>query len=363
MQIYLVGGAVRDRLLGLPVLEKDWVVVGQTQKALLKQGYKQVGKDFPVFLHPQTQEEYALARTERKKGRGYTGFEVFADPKVTLEQDLARRDLTINAIAEDQDGTLIDPFGGQKDLQARKLCHISPAFSEDPLRVLRLARFAAKLPDFTIAEETERLCKEMVEEQELSYLTKERVWQEWEKVWQTTQPARFISVLASLGAWQVVMPFCHSPSEDQKALDKLSSQIKDSRLFAVLGLYLSAEEYKKYHTSLAVPVRVKELAKVVYEMVAQYTIWQQKPEDILQLLQKVDALRRAERFTESIELVAILREAPEHKQAWLSVQAALIDVRPEPEWLQEKSQNIGQLLKEKKLRTIAAWQQKYMVNK
>ena len=354
---------MRDRLLGLPILEKDWVVVGQTQKAMLKQGYKQVGKDFPVFLHPETQEEYALARTERKKGRGYTGFEVFADPEVTLEQDLARRDLTINAIAEDQSGNLIDPFGGQKDLQACKLCHVSPAFSEDPLRVLRLARFAAKLPNFTIAEETQRLCKGMVEDQELTYLTKERVWQEWEKVWKTPRPARFIAVLASLGAWQVVMPFCHSQGEDQKALDALSGKINDSRLFAVLGLYLSAQDYKNYHISLAVPVKVKDLAKVVYEMVAQYTLWQQKPEKIVQLLHKVDALRRVERFSEAVELVAMLHGAPEHKQAWLSVQAALVGVRPEPEWLQEQPQNIGQRLKEKKHKVVAEWQQKYAVSK
>jgi tRNA nucleotidyltransferase (CCA-adding enzyme) len=281
---------------------------------------------------------------------------------VTLEQDLARRDLTINAIAEDQDGTLIDPFGGQKDLQARKLCHVSPAFSEDPLRVLRLARFAAKLPDFAIAEETERLCKEMVEEQELSYLTKERVWQEWEKVWQTTQPARFISVLASLGAWQVVMPFCHSPDEDQKAVDALSGKIQDSRLFAVLGLYLAAEDYKRYHASLAVPVKVKELAKVVYTMSGQYTLWQQTPEKIVQLLQKVDATRRADRFIEAIELIGVLQGMPAHRKAWLSLQTALSDVRPEPEWLEENPKNIGQLLKEKKHRVVAEWQQEYSAN-
>ncbi|MGL4984715.1 MAG: multifunctional CCA tRNA nucleotidyl transferase/2'3'-cyclic phosphodiesterase/2'nucleotidase/phosphatase, partial [Plesiomonas sp.] len=178
MQVYLVGGAVRDQLLGLPIHERDWVVVGSTPEDMLAKGYQQVGKDFPVFLHPQSREEYALARTERKQGLGYTGFVCHAAPDVTLEQDLIRRDLTINAIAQHSDGTLIDPYNGQRDLTQRLLRHISPAFSEDPLRVLRIARFAARFADFgfQIAPETQQLMRTMVAAGELNHLTPERVW-------------------------------------------------------------------------------------------------------------------------------------------------------------------------------------------
>ena len=180
MHIYKVGGAVRDRLLGRPVTEIDWVVVGATAEAMLEQGYRPVGADFPVFLHPQSGEEYALARTERKSGRGYGGFTFHASPEVTLEEDLIRRDLTINAIAEDQQGNLIDPYGGQRDLQARQLRHVSPAFAEDPLRVLRVARFAARYAPlgFSVAPETLELMHQLAESGELDALTPERSWKE-----------------------------------------------------------------------------------------------------------------------------------------------------------------------------------------
>ena len=186
VQIYLVGGAVRDQMLGLTVKDRDHVVVGATEQQMLALGYRQVGKDFPVFLHPQTQEEYALARTERKIGRGYGGFSCYASPDVTLEQDLLRRDLTINAMALDADGKLYDPFNGQQDLQQRLLRHVSPAFVEDPLRVLRVARFAARFAaqGFTVAAETLTLMQQIAASGELQALTAERVWQELEKVLQ-----------------------------------------------------------------------------------------------------------------------------------------------------------------------------------
>lgn len=208
MQVYLVGGAVRDALLGIEVYDRDWVVVGATPQAMLDKGFEQVGKDFPVFLHPQTHEEYALARTERKQGSGYHGFEVFADPSVTLEDDLIRRDLTINAMARSEDGEIIDPYGGQKDLQARILRHVSPAFSEDPLRVLRVARFAAKLAPFgfVLAEETRQLMSEMTASGELAELTPERVWQEVVKVLNSPQPSRFFEALDAVGATGVLFP-------------------------------------------------------------------------------------------------------------------------------------------------------------
>ncbi|MFC3914731.1 multifunctional CCA addition/repair protein [Pseudaeromonas sharmana] len=208
MQIYLVGGAVRDRLLGLPVHERDYVVVGATAEMLLAQGFEPVGRDFPVFLHPHTKEEYALARLERKQGHGYTGFACHAAPEVTLEEDLLRRDLTINAIAEAADGTLHDPYGGVKDLHARCLRHVSPAFREDPLRVLRLARFAARFHHlgFSIADETRQLLREMSHSGELEHLTAERVWKELEKVLSGANPQVFFQVLRECGALAVLFP-------------------------------------------------------------------------------------------------------------------------------------------------------------
>src|SRR6201989_1805874 len=190
MNIYLVGGAVRDKLLGRPVVDRDWVVVGATPEDMLAAGYKAVGKDFPVFLHPQTKEEYALARTERKTARGYHGFAFHAEPDVTLEQDLARRDLTVNAIAQDADGRLIDPFHGQRDLQAKVLRHVTDAFREDPVRILRVARFAARFRDFTVAPETMALMREMVAAGEADALVPERVWQELARGLMETRPAR-----------------------------------------------------------------------------------------------------------------------------------------------------------------------------
>jgi len=206
MQIYLVGGAVRDQLLGLPVCEHDWVVVGATPAQLQQQGYRPVGKYFPVFLHPQTHEEYALARTERKSGKGHQGFTFHADPSVTLEQDLQRRDLTINAIAQSQAGQLIDPYHGQRDLQERQLRHVSTSFSEDPLRVFRVARFAAKLGvfDFQVVPETLALMREIVASGECQYLSQERLWAETEKALHTTHPARYFHVLSQCSALTLI---------------------------------------------------------------------------------------------------------------------------------------------------------------
>lgn len=205
MEIYKVGGCVRDRLLGLPIKDKDWVVVGGSVDDMLKLGFHPVGKDFPVFLHPQTHEEYALARTERKTAPGYRGFSFHADPTVTLEADLARRDLTINAMAEDADGNIIDPFDGQSDLNNQLLRHVSPAFVEDPVRVLRLARFAARF-GFQVADETKQLIARMIANGELQHLVAERVWQELEKALLTDQPSRFFYCLRDVGALSILFP-------------------------------------------------------------------------------------------------------------------------------------------------------------
>lgn len=208
MKVYLVGGAVRDKLLNYPVKEQDWLVVGATPQELLSHGYQPVGKDFPVFLHPSTREEYALARLERKIAPGYVGFQCDFSPSVTLEDDLLRRDLTINAMAMDSDGQLIDPYHGQKDLQAKILRHVSPAFIEDPVRVLRIARFAARYHHlgFKLAEETRALMYAMVKRGELNHLVAERVWQEWERSLREKNPEVFITTLRSCGALSVILP-------------------------------------------------------------------------------------------------------------------------------------------------------------
>jgi tRNA nucleotidyltransferase (CCA-adding enzyme) len=206
MKIYCVGGAIRDELLGLPVKDRDWVVVGATPDELLAEGYKPVGKDFPVFLHPRTHEEYALARTERKTAPGYAGFVFHTDPAVSLEEDLARRDLTINAIARGADGVLVDPYGGQRDLADRVFRHVSPAFAEDPVRILRLARFAARFAGFTVAPETLALMRGMVAAGEVDALVPERVWQELARGLMEARPSRMIEVLRDCGALARLLP-------------------------------------------------------------------------------------------------------------------------------------------------------------
>jgi tRNA nucleotidyltransferase (CCA-adding enzyme) len=228
MHTYIVGGAVRDSLLGIEVQDRDWVVVGATPEQMLAQGFRPVGKDFPVFLHPETQEEYALARTERKTAPGYRGFVFHTSPDVTIEDDLVRRDLTINAIARADDGSLVDPFGGQRDLQAKVFRHVSNAFLEDPVRILRVARFAARMPEFTVAPETNALMRAMVEQGEVDALVPERVWQEVARGLMEKTPSRMLEVLRDCGAlarimpeldalWGVPQPPAHHPEVDTGA--------------------------------------------------------------------------------------------------------------------------------------------------
>ncbi|HIN68977.1 MAG TPA: multifunctional CCA tRNA nucleotidyl transferase/2'3'-cyclic phosphodiesterase/2'nucleotidase/phosphatase, partial [Methylococcales bacterium] len=208
METYLVGGAVRDKLLNYPFTEKDWVVIGESPESMIAQKFIPVGKDFPVFLHPKTREEYALARTERKTAPGYTGFNFHTTPDVTLEQDLIRRDLTINAIALSASGQLIDPYGGQRDLERRILRHVSPAFNEDPVRILRISRFAARYAHlgFQIADETHLLMQQMVQQGEISHLVPERVWTEMHKALTEDQPSCFFKTLKNCGALAVIFP-------------------------------------------------------------------------------------------------------------------------------------------------------------
>lgn len=306
MQIYLVGGAVRDQLLGDPVEERDWVVVGSTVEELLAQGYQPVGKDFPVFLHPVTKEEYALARTERKQGRGYKGFICYASPEVTLEEDLARRDLTLNAIAQDEQGQLIDPFGGQADLEKRLLKHVSPAFVEDPVRVLRLARFAARYASrgFTVAPETLSLVKEMVQSGELAHLVPERVWQELQKALSEKEPAIFFQILAAGEALTSV--FSELPGlTESSALESLNNAVKSTpdveiRLASLLQ-NLAFTSLKKWCQHFPLPVAIREIILLSAECQSALTKLTH-PEAVLNLLENLDAFRRPARFQKILQV-------------------------------------------------------------
>ncbi|GJM06268.1 MAG: CCA-adding enzyme [marine bacterium B5-7] len=292
MKTYLVGGAVRDQLLDLPVKERDWVVVGATPETLLSQGYQAVGKDFPVFLHPETHEEYALARTERKTGKGYTGFDCYAAPDVTLEQDLLRRDLTINAIAQTPDGGLVDPFNGQADIQAKVLRHVSPAFVEDPVRILRLARFAARFADFSVAPETMQLMQQMVKDGEVDALVPERVWQEWQKSLSTTAPHRFIEVLRDANALNVLLPELMA-QRDWHQPETEDCQVRFSALFKGIPSTDVSNITKRFR----VPNDYSQLAILTAAHHEQLAACEQgNAEMVLQLLEKTDALRRPERF-------------------------------------------------------------------
>ena len=334
LDIYLVGGAVRDRLLGRPVQERDWVVVGACAQAMKARGFKPVGRDFPVFLHPDSGEEYALARTERKTGRGYHGFDFHAAPDVTLEQDLARRDLTINAMAQAPDGSLIDPFGGQADLAARRLRHVSPAFREDPVRILRLARFAARFQPlrFRVADETLALCREMVAAGEADALVPERVWQELSRALMEPAPSACIRVLRECGALARVLPEVdrlfgvpqrpqYHPEVDtgehlllaldQSARLQATLEVRFAVLMHDLGKGVTPAEILPGHQGheaagvplvrevcarLRVPRACRDLALAVTRWhLHSHRALELRPATLLKLLEALDAFRRPER--------------------------------------------------------------------
>jgi len=340
VKIYLVGGAVRDSLLNLPVTEHDWVVVGSTPENMLAQGYQQVGKDFPVFLHPVSHDEYALARTERKSGQGYNGFTCYAAPDVTLEQDLLRRDLTINAIARSAEGELFDPYNGQGDLQNRILRHVSDAFGEDPLRVLRLARFAARFAHlgFTIARETQEFVRAMAASGELEALTPERVWKETEKALQTQDPQIYFQVLRDCGALNVLFPEVDklfgvpAPEKWHPEIDtgihtlmtlKIVAELSDevdvrfSALCHDLGKGLTPPALWPSHHGhgpagvklvenlcqrLRVPTHIKDLAKLVAEFHDLiHTVNKLRPETLLKLFDAIDVWRKPQRLEQMIQ--------------------------------------------------------------
>ena len=341
MQTYLVGGAVRDALLGLAVKDRDWVVVGADAAAMLAQGYQPVGRDFPVFLHPETHEEYALARTERKTGKGYAGFTFHANKSVTLEQDLMRRDLTINAMAQDKDGRIIDPFGGQADLRDKILRHVSPAFAEDPVRILRTARFAARY-GFNVAEETMTLMKQMVADGEADALVAERVWQELAKGLMEQQPRRMIEVLRECGALKIILPEVdalfgvpqraeHHPEIDsgihtlmtlQRAADLgLSLPERYAALLHDLGKALTPPDILPRHHGhdiagvkpvqavnrrWRVPKACAELAELVCRWhIILHSVKTLRSDTALDVLQRTDAFRRPDRFQTALNLALI----------------------------------------------------------
>ena len=338
MKTYIVGGAVRDRLLGLPVADRDHVVVGATPDDMVALGYQPVGKDFPVFLHPATHEEYALARTERKSGHGYKGFTVYAAPEVTLEEDLRRRDLTINAIAEDESGALVDPYSGQRDLAARIFRHVSAAFAEDPVRILRVARFAARFTDFAVAPETNALMRQMVDNGEVDALVPERVWQEVARGLMESQPSRMFQVLRDCGAlarlfpeidrlFGVPQPPEHHPEVDTgahimlvidwAARQDLSLPVRFAALTHDLGKGATHPEcWPKHHgheaksvelvralsERIRVPADCRDLAvAVAREHGIVHRALELRPSTVVELLERVDAFRRPDRFEEFLQ--------------------------------------------------------------
>ena len=338
LKIYAVGGAVRDELLGLPVKDRDWVVVGATPEEMLAHGFRPVGRDFPVFLHPDSHEEYALARTERKTAPGYQGFACHADPEVTLEEDLARRDLTINAIAKTADGAFVDPYGGQRDLAAKVLRHVSPAFVEDPVRILRLARFAARFADFTIAAETLQLMSAMVSSGEVDHLVAERVWQELARGLMAPRPSRMFETLRSCGAlarilpeldalWGVPQRADYHPEVDTgrhvmlvvdvAAEMGLSLAARFSALTHDLGKAKTAATTLPQHIGheaattplvaglcrrLRVPADCRDLALLVAHHHSDiHRGAELRPETALKLIERCDVFRRPERFEELLQ--------------------------------------------------------------
>ncbi len=299
MEIYLVGGAVRDELLQRPIQEKDWVVVGATSAEMLRLGYRQVGKDFPVFLHPKTQEEYALARTERKIGRGYTAFEFDASPDVSLKEDLMRRDLTINAIAKNAQGEFIDPYHGREDLKNKLLRHVSPAFVEDPVRVLRVARFAARFAElgFRVAHETNLLMKQMVDNGEVDALVPERVWKEFERALGEKNPEQFFIVLDECTALNHLFPAIVISSPGIKALQRsVDLTLYSDVRFAVLLHDVTLSAIEKISEHYRIPNQFRELAMLVKKYFQRYAdLARLTAEDVVKFFRELDVYRRRER--------------------------------------------------------------------
>ncbi len=408
MQVYLVGGAVRDALLGLAVKERDWVVVGGTREELLRLKYREVGRDFPVFLHPETHEEHALARLERKVAPGYRGFAVEFGPEVTLEEDLARRDLTINAIAQSADGTLIDPFGGRPDLDARVLRHVSPAFSEDPVRVLRVARFAARFAPlgFQVAPETLALMRAMVERREVDALVPERVWQETEKALREPKASEFFRVLRACGALQPIYPEIDAlfgvpqPAQwhpeidtgvhtlmvlDQAAALSAQPTVRFAALVHDLGKGTTPRrEWPSHHgheqrsvalieglaQRLRLPGEYRDLGVIVarYHGIA-HRAFELKPKTVLEFMEHADAFRRPERFAQALLACEAdsrgrtgLENVPYPQREYLqAARAAAAAIKPTPEEISALAgAKIAESVQRRRLHAIAELRQQQL---
>jgi tRNA nucleotidyltransferase (CCA-adding enzyme) len=343
---FVVGGVVRDELLGLPVADRDWVVVGATPEDMVRQGFRPVGRDFPVFLHPETHEEYALARTERKSGRGYRGFTVYSAPDVTLEADLARRDLTINAMARDEAGRLIDPYGGEKDLRAGVLRHVSEAFEEDPVRILRVARFVARF-GFRIAPETLELMRRMVTSGEADHLVAERVWQEFSRGLMEPHPARMLEVLAECGLAQRLLP---ELKNERVALERAArAGVPLPVRFAVLTWGLEEDAVRALCERLRAPNEDLELAQAASR--CRSLLGARTARELLELLRRADAIRRPERFAQLLGAARLadpeadLRPAERAFSAAAAVDAGAI--------ARESPADIGQRVEEAREQAIA----------
>ena len=332
MDIYLVGGAVRDTLLGITVKEKDWVVVGATKEDLTELGYKQVGSDFPVFLHPETKEEYALARTERKSGMGHKGFSFDTQPNVTLEEDLKRRDLTINAMAQSEDGSLIDPFNGQEDLKNRLLKQVSDAFQEDPLRVFRVARFSAKLKHlgFSIDRKTMETMNKLSLSGELETLPKERIWQETHKALQEKNPAEYFRVLIDSKA---TLGLKDMQKIDLDMFELITSKISNPKLrWASLASSLECD-LNALNDTFGVPKKIQELSHI-YKKLFEFTA-KQAPDvenhEVLAFIEDVDALRRNKRFNKALKILEAGRAPDSLKDKalpWQQISKKLKEIKP-----------------------------------
>jgi len=366
MQIYLVGGAVRDELLGLKVKDRDWVVVGATPDDMLQRGYKQVGADFPVFLHPGSREEYALARTERKQGRGYHGFEVYSAPDVTLEDDLKRRDLTINAMARDEQDQIVDPFNGQQDMKQRLLRHVSEAFAEDPLRILRTARFAARFQPlgFTVCEQTMALMRSMVADGEVDHLVPERVWQEIQRALLEKEPGTFFQVLRDTGALAVLIPELNPEPTFAAAMAALrcahANNASTEQRFAALLSPLTEDVCVARADALKAPNDCKNLARLVTTFTPALTgTYFAKdtpgPDKVFALLDAADLWRRPERF-DALTATLTCTLAKTDQQALTTLErAATSAAGVEPKALMAEGYSgraLGKAIREERLRRI-----------
>ena len=406
MKTYVVGGAVRDALLGVPIKDRDYVVVGATPEQMQAQGFVPVGKDFPVFLHPVTHAEYALARTERKTAPGYRGFVFHAEPSVTLEEDLVRRDLTINAMAQDESGCIVDPFGGQQDLEQKLFRHVSAAFAEDPVRILRVARFAARFPQFVVAQETNLLMRTMVDNGEVDALVPERVWQELSRGLMEARPSRMFEVLRDCGAlqrilpeldalWGVPQPEQHHPEidtgvhvmmvVDYAADQQYSLPVRCAALLHDLGKGLTPPElWPRHHghearsvqladavcKRLRIPNECRDLALMTareHGNVAR--AMELKASTMVALFERCDAFRKPQRFLDMLQAVECdlrgrtgFRDQPFPQHAWLAdalVQASMVDggavAARTKERYPQQPERIPLAIREQRIANVSTW--------